>query len=78
MDFRRGDLQELELTDDEDFLELVELELFPRAVRNFRQRENHFLKWNNDEFVSRFRLSKETVQFIIQEIGENIRCTRYE
>ncbi|KAJ8964653.1 hypothetical protein NQ314_004724, partial [Rhamnusium bicolor] len=55
-----------------DFLELVELEAFPRAPRNFRNRENHFLKWNENEFRERFRLSKETVQLIVDEIRDEI------
>lgn len=61
MDFERGDLQEMGLTEDEDFLELVELELFPIAPRKFWPTDNHFLKWNDEEFVSSFRLAKETV-----------------
>ncbi|KAG5874082.1 hypothetical protein JTB14_033431 [Gonioctena quinquepunctata] len=48
-------LQELNLTDDEDFLELVELELLPRAPRNFRMRDNNLFKWNDEEFRARFR-----------------------
>lgn len=78
MNIQRGDLEEMNLTDDEDFLELVELELFPRAPRNFRLRDNHFLKWNDEEFRTRFRLSKVTVQLIIEEITESISCIRYE
>ncbi|KAJ8928921.1 hypothetical protein NQ314_018447 [Rhamnusium bicolor] len=66
----REDLEDL--TDDEDFLELVKLEAFPRAPRNFRNRENHFLKWNENEFRERFRLSKETVQLIVDEIRDEI------
>lgn len=45
-----------ELTDDEDMLELVHQNV--RAPKNYRQRDNHFEKWNDTEFLQRFRLSK--------------------
>lgn len=67
-----------DLTDDEDFLQLVEIEAFPRAPRIFRQRENHFLKWNENEFRQRFRLSKETVELITGEIRNEIVCLKNE
>ncbi|KAJ8970895.1 hypothetical protein NQ314_000982 [Rhamnusium bicolor] len=41
-------------------------------------RENHFLKWNENEFRQRFRLSKETVELIIEEIKDEILCLRNE
>lgn len=74
MAFIREDLENL--TDDEDFLELIEIEAFPRAPRNFRQRENHFLKWSENEFRERFRLSKGTVELIIDEIADEIVCLK--
>lgn len=69
-------VREMELTDDEDFLELVEAEAWPRAPRNFRPRQNQFLKWNDKEFRERFRLSKETVSFLIEEISDEISCLK--
>lgn len=76
MELMREDLENL--TDDDDFMELIEIEAFPRAPRNFRLRENHFLKWNEEEFRQRFRLSKETVEFIIEEIRDEIVCLKNE
>lgn len=76
MAFIREDFENL--TDDEDFLELFEIEAFPRAPRNFRQRENHFLMWNENEFRERFRLSKGTMGRIIDEIADEIVCLKNE
>lgn len=60
---------ENELTDDEDFLELVNiLQEGPRRRRVFRIRQNHFLQWNEQQFLMRFRLSKQTFRFILSEI----------
>lgn len=59
-------------TDDEDFNELVNLYVHPRRQRQFRVRENHFQKWNDDEFHSRFRLSKGTVRMLIDEISPQL------
>ena len=61
-----------ELTDDEDFIELVELVRRPRAQQTFRERPNHFDKWTNDEFKARFRLSKNVVRYLIIEIEDQI------
>ncbi|KAK9707755.1 hypothetical protein QE152_g27642 [Popillia japonica] len=60
-----------ELTDDEDFLELVEHVRHPRAERVFRERINHYNKWDDVEF-KRFRLSKNVVRHIEDEIGDTI------
>ncbi|KAI4457562.1 hypothetical protein MML48_7g00015984 [Holotrichia oblita] len=61
-----------ELTDDEDFLELVQHVRHPRAERVFRERSNHYEKWNDEEFKARFRQSKNVVRRIEDEIGDNI------
>ncbi|CAH1395670.1 unnamed protein product [Nezara viridula] len=55
-----------DLTDDEDFLDLIALFLKEKKV--FRPRVTHFLRWSDEEFFDRFRLSKETVQFILNLI----------
>jgi hypothetical protein len=55
-----------ELTDDEDFFELYQLVQHPRV------RENHFTKCRDVEFKERFRLSKEVVQFVTEEVSEII------
>lgn len=59
-----------EITDDEDFIELVQQEL--RAPRVFRPRENHFEKWNDEEFKDRFRVSKHVAQYLIDKISHLI------
>ncbi|KAK9679368.1 DDE superfamily endonuclease [Popillia japonica] len=61
---------EEELTDDEDFIELLNIEL--RIPRVFRERINHFEKWNDNEFKQRFRLSKPVVKFVIDKIAGEI------
>lgn len=66
------DEQQEELTDDEDFLELIHHVLHPRAPKVYRERPNHFNKWNDKEFKSRFRLEKQVVAFIIDQISEEI------
>ncbi|KAL1500732.1 hypothetical protein ABEB36_006179 [Hypothenemus hampei] len=63
-----------DLSDDEDILELVNIELFQnvRAQKVFRIRENHFQKWNDTEFFQRFRLSKNGVRFVLTYIANDI------
>lgn len=60
------------LTDDEDMRELIDLNDGRRMRRNFRERPNHFEKWNDKEFHQRFRFSKNGVRFILNLIEENI------
>lgn len=61
-----------ELTDDEDFLELIDNVQNPRCRQTYRERSNHFTKWNDRDFKFRFRLSKQAVQMVIDEIREDI------
>ncbi|KAI4463128.1 l1 transposable element-related [Holotrichia oblita] len=61
---------EEKLTDDEDFIELLNIEL--RIPRVFRERINHFEKWNDNEFKQRFGLSKPVVKFVIDKIAGEI------
>lgn len=61
-----------DLTDDEDFLEYADLVLRPRIPRVFRARTLHFDKWSEIEFKERFRLSKNTVKYVVDLIEENI------
>lgn len=58
------------LSDDEDFLELVDLiqNRHLRRPKSFQNRSNHFEKWTDDEFLKRFRLSKNGVQFVLHQI----------
>ncbi|KAK9745404.1 DDE superfamily endonuclease [Popillia japonica] len=57
-------------SDDEDFIELLNIEL--RIPRVFHERINHFEKWNDNEFKQRFRLSKPLVKFVIDKIAGEI------
>lgn len=61
-----------DLTDDEDFLELVEMELNQRVPRIFRQRPSNFEIWRDNEFLNRFRFSKPVVQFLIEKLNNNL------
>lgn len=61
-----------ELTDDEEFLELVDHFLHQRIPQVYRDRPDHFLKWNENDFKKRFRLSKHVVNFITDSIAEVI------
>lgn len=56
------------LTDDEDIIELINIIDHPRAPRQFRNRENHFEKWNDMEFLTRFHSSKNSIHFILEKI----------
>ncbi|KAJ8927411.1 hypothetical protein NQ314_020130 [Rhamnusium bicolor] len=61
-----------ELTDDEDFFELVNNVQNQRLTQTYRERPNHFTKWNDRDFKFRFRLSKQVVRIIIDEIRDDI------
>jgi len=61
--------------EDDDFNDLMVMIAFPRRQRNFRQRADHFTHWRDNEFFDRYRLSKTTVRFIINLIGDRI-CSR--
>lgn len=58
--------------EDEDFKELANLILSPRAVRRFPERFNYFLL-SDDHFLQRFRLSKDVVRYLVNKIGNEIR-----
>lgn len=58
----------LDLTDDEDFLALAEMELNLREPWLLRQRPNNFQNCRNNEFVNRFRFSKPVVRFMINKL----------
>ena len=63
----------LELTDDEDFVEAVEILINARRQqKKYRNRINHFVVWNDDEFIQRFRLSKQGVRFVINQVEAQI------
>lgn len=58
-----------ELTDDEDFKNFALFVAFPRRrSRVVRQRPDHFEMWGDFEFLERFRLSKNTVRFIVDKL----------
>ncbi|KAI4468974.1 hypothetical protein MML48_2g00018845 [Holotrichia oblita] len=61
-----------DLTDDEDFLELVNIVMHPRQPKVYRERTNEFNKWSDEEFRDRFRLSKPVVEYVINEIADEI------
>lgn len=55
------------LTDDED--DLINFVEAPRRDRQFRDRPDHLNLWNDEEFVTRFRISKRSVENLRQQIG---------
>ncbi|KAJ3655893.1 hypothetical protein Zmor_015001 [Zophobas morio] len=61
-----------DLTDDEDFLELLDEVMEPRLPRIFRNRIDPFEIYNDKEFKRRYRLSKDVTNFIINEISPEI------
>lgn len=67
-----------DLTDDEDFAEFINIteENIRRKSRVFRDRPNHFEKWSDDEFFDRFRLTKPTVQDILNQLNIGPQTTR--
>ncbi|KAJ8980223.1 hypothetical protein NQ317_010541 [Molorchus minor] len=56
------------LTDEEDMLELIYCLERQRKRKIFRPRENHSNKWNDSEFVRRFRLTKNAVRFVLKQM----------
>ncbi|KAJ8917038.1 hypothetical protein NQ315_012957 [Exocentrus adspersus] len=67
-----------DITDDEDFIELVLIEAFPRVPRNFRYRITHFTEWTDKEFMQRFRLSKDTLMLLVGMCREDSVCLKNE
>lgn len=61
-----------ELTDDEDFFELVQMILNPRCKRIIRRRPDNFNMWRDEEFIARFRLSKVAFEYILNQIEDII------
>ncbi|KAL1488355.1 hypothetical protein ABEB36_014832 [Hypothenemus hampei] len=66
------DLELEELTDDKDFLFAVKNIGYERTDRTFHQRTLQFEKWNDEEFLKRFRLSKNNVKFVTDQIRATI------
>lgn len=63
----------LELTDDEDFVEAIEVLINARRQpKKYRDRIDHFVAWNDEEFLQRFRLSKPGVRFVINQVEAEI------
>lgn len=44
----------------------------PRRPKTIRHRVNHLEEWDEYDFLARFRLSKRTVESIVEEIEETI------
>ena len=58
---------------DDEFDHMALIIAFPKRQRIFRPRIDHFTAWIDDEFFDRFRLSKNTVRFIVDLIGDKIK-----
>lgn len=62
-----------DLTDDEDFVEVINvIRNVRRQPQNYRNRPDHFVIWNDDEFLNRFRFTKQGVRFITEQIAPQI------
>lgn len=49
------------------------INILHRRPYTVRQRPNHFEFWDDEDFRIRFRLSKETVQHILENIEHRLR-----
>lgn len=58
------------LTDDEDMKDLINMIESRRARKIFRQRENQ--KWNDQDVITRYWLSKNEVRFLLENTEEQI------
>lgn len=59
--------------DDDEFDHLALISAFPRRQQIFRPRIDQFTAWREDKFFNRFRLSKNTVRFLVDLIGDKIK-----
>lgn len=59
-------------SDDEDVIQFVCRLGQERKPRIFRNRTDHFLEWDENEFYHRFRLSKRSVNFVLSLIDFKI------
>ncbi|KAK9739323.1 hypothetical protein QE152_g9082 [Popillia japonica] len=66
------DMERFMDSEDEEMLELVDLIDRQRRRKVFRPRENQFEKWNDLDFIRRFRFSKDGVRFILENITDEI------
>lgn len=57
--------EEIYSDDEEDFINIIEM---PRNLRNFKVRPNQMEQWSDTEFLNRFRLSKDSVENLLQQI----------
>lgn len=70
-------IQEIEnleniLDSDEDNAEFVR----NQRSYNVRQRHNNFDQWNDAEFLDRFRLSKNTILYLLEQIEDDLKPKR--
>ncbi|GLV46575.1 uncharacterized protein CBL_20880, partial [Carabus blaptoides fortunei] len=60
------------LTDSEDEINFVYNIHEPRRAKILRERKNHFEEWDEIDFLNRFRLSKDTVRRVLEQIKNAI------
>ena len=65
--------EDYEDIDDQEILDIVDFINPERRQYTIRERVNHFDKWDDKEFSRRFRLSKETVTQLLQQIEPQLR-----
>lgn len=59
-------------SDDNDLFDLTLIIAFPRRAKIIRPCTNHIEKWLDQEFIDRFRLSKDTTLFVLDLIEDQI------
>jgi hypothetical protein len=60
-------------SDDEEMINIVEHLARPRKVPRVQMRKDHFNYWDDEEFYRRFRLSKETIVLLLDQITDAIK-----
>lgn len=56
---------------DEEFVDATLVAAFPRRPQVYLHRKEYFLELRDDEFIDRFRMSKEAVLCVVDKIRRN-------
>lgn len=61
-----------QLTDEEDFIDMINLFVHRRYRPIIQERINYFQYYDDQDFIKRFRLSKQGTMFLINQIRNQI------
>lgn len=67
------DIFEELISDDEENLDAINIIENPRSRRVFKPRIDNMNLWLDHEFINRFRISKASVEELLQQIGNHLR-----